>query len=96
LTWLLTQIEQAVSARRDVRAVLDVFRRPESLRRCVIPLVEQGVECVEDESLIAVFGCCHGILLHLGVERGGFGLSFVGRAATVLAVGGVAAYLAAA
>jgi hypothetical protein len=35
----LDQREEALAPRRNVRAVLNVVRRPETLRSCVVPLV---------------------------------------------------------
>src|ERR1700730_9716669 len=43
------KIEQPLAPGRDVRAVLDVVRRPGSCRSVVVALVEQGIECFEDE-----------------------------------------------
>ena len=49
------KIEQAIAARRDMGAVLDVAVRPEALRGSVVALVEQGVEGFEYERLV-LFG----------------------------------------
>ena len=62
----LEQIEQSVAARRDVSAVLDVVRRPKLLSGRVVPLVKQGVECVE----------------HQRCATAGYGFSFVHTALT--------------
>jgi hypothetical protein len=39
------------AARLDVRTVLDVVGRPKAFSRHIIPLVEQGVERLEDQRL---------------------------------------------
>jgi hypothetical protein len=44
----LDQIEQTVTARFDVRAMLDVGFRPKAAGRIVVALVEQGVEGFQD------------------------------------------------
>ena len=46
------EIEQAVAARRDMRAVLDVAVGPEAFRGGVVALVKQGVEGFENKSLV--------------------------------------------
>jgi hypothetical protein len=43
--------------KRDVRAVLDVLRRPEAFCRRVVALVEESVEGFENDRLV-LFGCC--------------------------------------
>src|SRR5882724_10885362 len=48
----LDEVEEALAARSDVRAVLDVGGRPVALSRDVVSLVEQGIEGLEDECLI--------------------------------------------
>src|ERR1700730_13802154 len=55
--------EQPFASRRDMRAVLDVLRRPESFCRRVVTFVEESVEGFENDRLI-LFGCClwHGQL----------------------------------
>src|ERR1700730_12082791 len=53
----LDEIEQTVTARRDMSAVLNVVGRPIALGRCIIPLVEQCVESFEDECSIFRFNC---------------------------------------
>ena len=40
----LDQIEQALTARSNVRAMLNLGRRPETLSGCIVTLVEQRVE----------------------------------------------------
>src|SRR5260370_25770532 len=48
----LDEVEEALAAGRDVRAVLDVGRRPVAQRRLIVPLVEQCLECLKYEYLI--------------------------------------------
>src|ERR1700694_3028900 len=60
----LDQREEALASRRNVRAVLNVVRRPETLRSCVVPLVEKRFEGLQHESLILFLDCLrHFILL---------------------------------
>src|SRR5258708_33374902 len=60
----LDQREEALASRRNVRAVLNVVRRPETLRSGVVPLVEKRFESLQHESLILFLDClCHFILL---------------------------------
>src|SRR6202035_576190 len=49
--------EQPFASRRDMRAVLDVLRRPESFCRLVVTFVEESVEGLENVRLV-LFGCC--------------------------------------
>jgi hypothetical protein len=42
------QIEQAIASGFDVRAVLDVVRRPKAFRLLVVPLVEQRIKRFEN------------------------------------------------
>src|SRR5207245_7404601 len=51
------QIEETLTSRRDVSAVLDIVRRPKSLGGLIIPLVEKCVESFEDERLVRFFNC---------------------------------------
>src|SRR6202045_750223 len=55
--------EQPFASRRDMRAALDVLRRPESFCRRVVTFVEERIEGFENDRLI-LFGCClwHGQL----------------------------------
>src|SRR5690349_1874387 len=46
------QVEQTFATRRNVRAALDIFWRPIFLSGSVVPLVKQGVECVEDQRFV--------------------------------------------
>src|SRR5260221_10299229 len=48
----LDEVEEALAAGSDVRAVLDICGRPVALRRDVVPLVEQGIEGLKYECLI--------------------------------------------
>src|SRR5882757_5160562 len=61
----LDQAEQTVSTRWDVRAVLDVVRRPIGFRACVVAPVEQCVERFKD-TLFVLSGRGHG-----GSDQGG-------------------------
>lgn len=59
-TWLvperhgrtLDEVEEAFAARLDMSTVLDVVGRPEAFSGRLVALVEQGVECLEDERLV--------------------------------------------
>src|SRR5262245_24523398 len=53
---ILDEIEQALAARLDVRAVLNVVRGPETLSGYIIALVEECVERFHDEGFV-LFGC---------------------------------------
>jgi hypothetical protein len=48
----LDQAEQAVAARRNVGAVLNIAVRPETLRCGIVTLVEQRVKGLEYERLV--------------------------------------------
>src|SRR5260370_36290682 len=48
----LDEVEEALAAGSDVRAVLDIGGRPVALRRDVVSLVEQGIEGLADECLV--------------------------------------------
>jgi hypothetical protein len=43
------QAEKPLASGRNVRTVLNVVRRPETLRGGVVPLVEKGFEGVQDD-----------------------------------------------
>ena len=51
------QSKQSFASRRDVCAVLNVFRRPEALCCRVVAFVEESVEGFEDDRFV-LFGCC--------------------------------------
>src|SRR5277367_4206285 len=51
----LDEIEQAFTARFNARAVLNVLRRPETLGRRVVTLIEQGVEGFQDQLFVLFF-----------------------------------------
>jgi len=53
------KVEQSLASRRDVRAMLDVLRRPEALCCCVVAFVEERIEGFENNRLV-LFGCCLG------------------------------------
>src|SRR5271163_3834011 len=55
------QIEEALPARRDVGAVLNVVGRPELLGRSIVALIEKRVECFKNKFLVFRFNR----LLHL-------------------------------
>src|SRR5580692_7240434 len=60
----LDEVEEALAAGSDVRAVLDVCGRPVALSRSVISLVEQGIEGLQYEGLIPLlFRLTHNDLL---------------------------------
>src|SRR5258707_15519859 len=60
----LDQREEALASRRNVRAMLNVVRRPETIRSDVVPLVEKRFESLQHESLILFLDCLrHFILL---------------------------------
>src|SRR5262249_2708538 len=48
------EVEQALEAGCDVRAVLDVPGRPVPLGRSVVALVEQGIEGLQHQALVPV------------------------------------------
>src|SRR5207237_9701832 len=48
----MDQIEQSIATRFNVRAVLDIVRRPILLSGRVVPLVKQGVEGVEHQRFV--------------------------------------------
>src|SRR5712671_6263157 len=49
------EIEQALAARLNMSAVLNVAGRPIALRRCIVPLVEQCVEGLKDKLFVLLF-----------------------------------------
>ena len=49
--------EQPFASRCDMRAVLDVLRRPELFCRSVVTFVEESLEGFENDRLV-LFGCC--------------------------------------
>src|SRR5438552_12075292 len=49
------QIEESITTRFDVRAVLDIVRRPILLSGGVVPLVKQCVEGVEHQRFVFLF-----------------------------------------
>src|ERR1700688_3827276 len=53
----LDQREEALASRRNVRAVLNVARRPETLRSGVVLLVEKRFEGFQHEGLILFLDC---------------------------------------
>src|SRR5260370_40575797 len=48
----LYEVEQALSARLDMSAVLNVVRRPITFRCRIVTLIEQRVERLEDEHFV--------------------------------------------
>ena len=56
----LDEIEQAVAARLDMSAVLDVVGRPIARSSYVVTFIEQCVECVKDKRFVVRFrvGTC--------------------------------------
>src|ERR1700737_3832913 len=58
-----------LASRGNVRAVLNVVRRPETLRSGVVPLVEKRFESLQHESLILFLDCLrHFILLRYTLQ----------------------------
>src|SRR5882762_5064211 len=58
----LDEIEQALTIGSNVRAMLDVMRRPELLGSRVVTLIEQRVERFQDKSFVLRLNCtirCH-------------------------------------
>src|SRR5205085_5931413 len=53
----LDEVEEALAAGSNVRAVLDVRGRPIALSRDVVSLVEQGIEGLKYECLIPLLFC---------------------------------------
>src|SRR6266851_4591734 len=53
----LDEIEQTLTTRCDMSAMLDVVGRPVALSRRVIALVEEGIERLKDNRLIFRFSC---------------------------------------
>src|SRR6266849_9580230 len=51
----LDQVNYTLAARLDVGTVLNVVRRPEALRSRVVALVEQRVECHQNQRLVSCF-----------------------------------------
>src|ERR1700730_16528034 len=51
----LDELEDTFAARLHMGAVLDVGGRPEAYSGRVVSRVEQGVECLKDGSLVALF-----------------------------------------
>src|SRR5580704_11513328 len=58
------EIEQAIAARRNMGAVLDVSVRPEALCGGVVAFVEQRVEGFENKRLVLCGRCCGHVVLH--------------------------------
>src|SRR5258705_271321 len=52
----LDEIEQTLTARCDMSAVLNIVRRPETLSGCIVPFVEESVESLQHEGFVLV-GC---------------------------------------
>jgi hypothetical protein len=48
----LDEVERAVAARRDMRAVLNVVGRPLALSRCVVTFVKQRVKSLKNECFV--------------------------------------------
>src|SRR6202043_309916 len=64
------QGEKSLASGRNVRTVLNVVRRPETLRSGVVPLVEKRVESLQHESLVLFLDCLgHLILLRFTLPR---------------------------
>src|ERR1700742_2545314 len=48
----LDQVEEAVSSRLDVGAVLNVVGRPKSFRTRIVSPIEEGIECLQYDRFI--------------------------------------------
>src|SRR6266851_854171 len=48
----LDEVEEPVSSRLDMGAVLNVVGRPEPLRRRVVSFIEEGIECLQYDRLV--------------------------------------------
>ena len=48
----LGEVEEPLSSRLDMGAVLNIIGRPKSLRSRVVSFVEQGIECLQYDRLI--------------------------------------------
>src|SRR5260370_17419180 len=57
------QGEKSLASGRNVRTVLNVVRRPETLRGGVVPLVEKGFEGVQDDLHVVGHGYASSIIL---------------------------------
>jgi hypothetical protein len=58
----LDEVEEALAAGGDVRAVLDIGGRPVALSRDIVALVEQGIEGPQDQGFVLrFFRLAHGI-----------------------------------
>src|ERR1700730_5740226 len=49
------EVEQAVTTRRNVSAVLDVAVGPEPFGGCIVAPVEERIECLQDERLVLLW-----------------------------------------
>ena len=65
----LYKVEQSVAPRLDMRAVLDVLRRPESFSRCVVAFVEQRVKRLEYKVFVLLLACFLRMILLLSLLR---------------------------
>src|ERR1700738_5494131 len=64
------QGKKSLASGRNVRTVLNVVRRPETLGSGVVPLVEKRVESLQHESLVLFLDCLrHLILLRFTLPR---------------------------
>src|SRR5258706_16174131 len=57
------EVEKPFATRFDMRAVLDVVRRPQSRRRFVVALIELGIERFKNERLASLFDFGQHVLL---------------------------------
>src|ERR1700730_6074504 len=78
----LDQREEALASRRNVRAMLNVVRRPETLRSGIVPLVEKCFESLQHESLIPFLDCLRHFILLRHTPPPGSGPTHVGRQAS--------------
>jgi hypothetical protein len=63
----LDKFEEPLAPRRDMSTVLDIGGRPETLRRGVVPLIEERVERLQDERFLLCLAVA--MALHLLVRK---------------------------
>jgi hypothetical protein len=52
----LDNVEKPFAAGRNMRAVLDVVRRPEALRCSIVTLIEERIERIQNNLYVSLFG----------------------------------------
>jgi hypothetical protein len=53
------EVKEPITAGGNVRAMLDIVRRPEPLRSGIVALAEQGIERIQHDLHAALFGFAH-------------------------------------